>query len=444
MDNAVWILAGVAVGALGVWAALAARLSAATTRLAEAETRKAEAEAQRDQANARREEAEKARIDAERDLAVARAHFANWEKTKQELLDAAKAATVQTALDTSSKLIADHKRETEAAKAESEERVKKATAELAQRFDKAAGVIAALDGQVKRHDTELGTFHKALTTPGGIGQFTEVTLENALKAFGLRPEIDFFTQHHLPADPGRGALRPDAVIFLPRDGVLVVDCKASKHLTEIAAAEGTAGAAEAEKRFVESMNAHLRQLAAKDYAAALVQALERQGRKVDPDRVLTSMFLPTDGAVERLEKADPRFRERADAQRIVLAGPAGLRVLILLCKGEIDQARRAENYSAIVEATSALMEAAALAFEKAEKIEKGLKGAAEGFADFARSANRFLLPRMVKLAKLGVQPPKNRKLPAPLKPIEVLERADVIDVESEAVAPALEDKRGLN
>lgn len=444
MDIALWVLAGAAVGALGVWAVLAARLSAATTRLAEAESRRTEAEAEKAAALGRRDEAEKARIDAERDAAVARRDLANWEATKKEFMDAAKAATVQTALDTSSKLLADHKRETDAAKAETEERVKKATAALAERFDKAAGVIAALDGQVKRHDAELGTFHKALTTPGGIGQFAEVTLENALKAFGLRPEIDFLTQHHLPAEAGRGALRPDAVIFLPRDGVLVVDCKASKHLTDAAAAASGDGEALAEKRFAEAMGGHLKSLAAKDYAAAVIQALDRKGRKTDADRVFTCMFLPTDGAVERLEKADPRFRERADAQRIVVAGPAGLRVLILLCKGEIDQARRAENYSKIVEATASLMEAAALAFEKADKVEKGLKGAAEGFADFARSANRFLLPRMARLAQLGVQPAKNRKLPEPLKPIEVLERADVIDVESEPVPPALEDKRGLN
>jgi len=442
MDTWLWAAIGLGLGAGGVWAALAARQAALATRLAEAEKRRAEAEAARAAAEARRETAEAARIDAERDAAVARRDLANWDATKKEFLEAAKAATVQTALDTSSKLIADHKRETEAAKAEAEERVKKATLALAERFDKAAGVIAALDGQVKRHDASLGTFEKALTTPGGIGQFTELTLENALKAFGLRPGLDFATQHHLASDGGRGALRPDAVIFLPQDGVLVIDCKASKHLTEAAAADGTERAGEAERRFAEAMAAHLKALAAKDYASAVVQSLEKNGRKTDPGRVFTCMFLPTDGAVERLERADPKFRERADAARIVPAGPAGLRVLILLCKGEIDQARRAENNEKILEATAALMDAAILAIEKTAAVEKGLKGAADGFAEFARSANRFLLPRLRQLAKFGVQPGKGRRLPEPLKPIEVLERADVIEVESEIVAPALEDKRG--
>ena len=61
----------------------------------------------------------------------------------------------------------------------------------------------------------------------------ETVLENTLKSFGLTAGIDFVLQQTFGSEDG-SRLRPDAIVFLPADSVLVIDSKASKFLLELA------------------------------------------------------------------------------------------------------------------------------------------------------------------------------------------------------------------
>ena len=389
-----------------------------------------------------------ARLAAERELATLRQQLldgdrrvADFERLRAESLQAAQAAVLVTAQQLSSKLIDDHKRESAEAKRDSEERVRQASALVLKQMDEIAKAVQQLHGQVQEKGAVVDTLWRALSSPSGAGQVTEIGLANTLASFGLEPERDFVLQYATEDEEGR-RLRPDAVVFLPGNSVLVIDCKASKFLIDIARAEGGEAEAEAYRNLARSMNQHLRALAEKDYRSAILSAWRQSGREGEMARVLSVMYLANEAALERLNRADPDFMRKAREKDIIPAGPAGLHCVISLASAEINLLRRVESHQKIVETTRALLDGTAVMLGHAATLGRGLKTAAESFARLTASVNQRLLPRARNLAKLGVQP--NKPLPPNLpaysvhtQEAELLLEADAEPVETEPPLPRL-------
>lgn len=411
--------------------------AAAEAKLAQAHERIAALDAANAAARADREAAAQAVAQAERNAALAAQSVAemqkrvdDWETAKKQSQEAAKAAMLETATHLSTKLLEDHKRETEAAKKESQEKVQQAKEEFARHVSTIANTVAALNTLVTENRATVDTVVRALSTPAAAGQAAEIGLENALKSFGLERGRDFHMQHSITDAEGSRRLRPDAVVFLPSDSVLVVDSKASKFVFEIAAAEGTEEEDVAYARFSATMNQHLRALSDKDYRNAIVETYRRSGRSGDVRRVLNVMYVPQDSALERLKRADPEFARKASDSQIIPVGPAGLACMIGFARVEIDTGRQIENQEKIVAASQQLLDALSTALGHAMSIGSSIKGAADHFAKFAASVNQRLLPRARALPQLGVR--ANKQLPANLAAIQVvgLESQTTIDAEA--------------
>jgi len=375
------------------------------------------------------------RIVAETRLAEAERRMADFERLKPELVQAATAAALVTGQELSSKLLEDHKRENAEARKEAEARVKEHSASLVNQVNEIAKAVQELHGQLKDKSRTLDTLWRALSSPGGAGQIAEIGLANTLKSFGLELGRDFVLQQTTQDEEGR-KLRPDAVVFLPGDSVLVIDCKASKFLLDIGAAEGTEAEAEAYRNLARTMNLHLRALAEKDYASAVRGALRQAGRGDEIARRLSVMYLPNEAALEKLNRADPEFLAKARAAQIIPAGPAGLHCAVSLASAEINLMRQVENQSRIVEGAEALVDSIGIALGHAAQIGKNLKSAAESFSRFAGSVNQRVLPRARKLTALGLQPGKG--IPGNLPTYSVTgHEADLIEGEAEEVREEL-------
>lgn len=381
-----------------------------------------------------------ARSRAVTDLAVAREQLAqaerrggDYERLKQEMLDATKAAVLEPAQSLSSKLLDDYKRENAEAKKESETRLKELAQPLVEHATKLNEAVAALHGQIQDKGRTLDTVMRALSSPGGAGQIAEVGLANTLKSFGLEEGRDYVLQFQAPGESVGQRLRPDAVVFLPGDTVLVIDCKASKAVLEIAEAEGDAAEAAAYARLAATMNQHLRALASKDYQSAVLAAFRDAGRAGAVDRLLSVMYLPSEITLDKLCRADRDFRRKAQDVAIIPAGPGTLHAIVAFAASDIRRQRQAENQARIVETAGVLLDRVRIALEAAVKVGKGIEAAASSFADFANSVNRRLLPQASKLGKLGVQTPKS--LPPNVPAYEVRRLEDAIDGEAEEIAP---------
>ena len=387
-----------------------------------------------------------ARMAAERDLATARQlllagerRLADFELLKQEHLLATKAALLETGQQLSSKLLDDHKRESAEAKKDSEERVRQASADLVKHMGDLAKTVQQLSGQVQQKGETLDTLWRALSSPGGAGQLAEVGLANTLQSFGLEHGRDFLLQHTTEdAETGR-RLRPDAVVFLPGDSVLVIDCKASKFLVEIARAEGTAEEESAYRNLGRSMNQHLRALAEKDYKGAILNAWRLSGRREEIARIFSVMYLPNEAVLEKLHRADAEFMRKAQEKEIIPAGPAGLYCVISIASTEINILRQVDNQKRIVEMTQSLLDSLSVVLAHAASVGRGIRASAESFAKLTASVNQRFLPRARNLAKLGIRPAKELPANLPSYAVHSLEDA-VIDgdaelIESESAPP---------
>ena len=424
---------------LATRARMQAAMVAAGTRLAQAEQRADSLAQERDSCRRERDSAVAAHTAAERERAVAvqrladmEMRIADFERLKSESLKAAQAAILGTAQQLSSKLIEDHRRESAEAKKQGEAKLKETADHLLKQVEQITQSVAQLQGQVSEKGQVLDTVWRALTSPGGAGRFAEVGLANTLRSFGLEEGRDFMLQHTTQdADTGR-RLRPDAVVFLPGNSVLVIDSKASKFVVDIAEAEGTDGEDTAYQNLGRTMNTHLKALAEKDYRSAVGAVCRQSGREGELARVLSVMYLPNDAALEKLHRADPEFCRRAAQLQIIPAGPAGLACAIGFASVEISFARQIENQERIVERAQALLDSLAVMLGHAALVGKGIKSAADAYAKLTGSVNARVLPRGRELVRLGLRPDK--PLPAPLAAYQVMmTENDMIDGEAAAV-----------
>lgn len=397
----------------------------------------------RDQLDAARDEAaaaQAARLEAERAAAGLRSELAvksqAFEKLAETATMAARAAALESAAQMSNKLLADHKREAEAQKEESQKKVQQVTEGVVRQMTEVAQVVAATVAQQQKDNSRVDAIHRMLSHPGGAGRLAEIGLENTLKTFGLQPGVDFIMQYHVAGDGERGSLRPDAIVFLPGDAVLVVDSKASKLLLDLAEAEGEAAESSAQQQLAQRMTTHLRQLTAKDYGNAVLSAYRESKRGGNIKRSIVAMTLPNDAAVEKLRLAAPDFEQRAIASDVMLAGPSSLFALIAYSRMQIDTGRQAENLDKIVELVTKLTNNLAVSLSHVVTLNKSVKTAADALSNFSGSINRNVLPQIRQLAKYGIRPTK--AAPDQLARLNVSEPMDdVIEADVEDVTPQL-------
>ena len=328
-----------------------------------------------------------------------------WEEFKKQAEASAQAATVKAANEISNKLLNDHKRENEAAKKDSEKRVQETTKQLTEQLTGVVKSVAALDSQVKSTDQTMQVVYRALSAPSSAGHAAETVLENTLKAFGLSEGRDYSLQHTVDDGEGRKK-RPDALVFMPGDSLLVIDAKASKHLLELAQAEEDGADLEAiHARFRSTMSKHLKDLKTRDYS----NAIRQQYRELDQDRevrqVTTFMFLPNDGAVEKLLEVDPGIAHQAAASEIILGGPSSLWAAIGVASMRVKFAKSQENQQKIVDEVEKLINAVATMAEHGSKVGRGLKSAISAYDNLAASINRNILPKAGHMVGLGVAQP---------------------------------------
>ncbi len=356
----------------------------------------------------------------------------NWEKQKKEFMDASTAAVLESANKLSSKLLQDHKGESEADRKAREEQFGKITNDVMGNFRKLTEKVDEVSGRMKTQENVVTTLNRALTEPAKIGRKAEISLENHLKALRLTEGRDYLLQHSF--DSAEGKLRPDAVVFLPDNYVLVIDSKTSVFLTDLETAQDEEEyQALLHQNIKSSMKSHLQSLSSKDYQAAVRKGVISSERNFEPNKVITLMWLMSDGLLERIHRAEPSFLLGASNQGITVVGPSGLNSALTIASARISTQIQNENQSVIVKETENLLETIGVALDHAEKAGRNLKTAYNAFDSFAGSVNRRLLPKAAHLIKLGVNSPAKGFKSLPRNPD--MEAIDIAD-ESEASLPA--------
>jgi DNA recombination protein RmuC len=316
------------------------------------------------------------------------------EKIKEDLVAFNKAETSKVINDSINQLLNNFRDENTHNKKLTEDNVSKITNDIQTKFQTVFERMKSLDDDVRKSYKNFDDIKNSLLSPAGAGNLSEITLANIFRASNLIEGKDYEMQFSVINDEVN--LRPDAIVYLPNNNILVVDSKASKFFLQ-AEIEGDALRKETIKSELKnSMNNHLKALTKKDYAKAVTEKLG------DVNIVRTLMFLPTESAIEKLDAIDKNFMANAWKEGINPVGPSGLVNILQNSKMIIDVSGQKENYQKIMSEVKALISHVSKVQEHAEGVGKNLNQAMKKYNDFAGSFNSRFLSKVKAVSKLGL------------------------------------------
>ena len=230
------------------------------------------------------------------------------------------------------------------------------------------------------------------------GAWGEMILARILEESGLEAGIHYDLQASMTDDDGR-RWRPDCVVRMPQERVLVIDSKVSLLAYEEAvnATDDTTRKA-ALARHVASLRAHVRGLSDKGY-----QQLEAG----TVDYVL--MFIPIEGAFSDALRADPALARDAIEARVGLATPTTLMLTLRTVDHIWTVDRRERNAVEIANRAGALYDKVAGFAESMTDVGRALDRASDAHAEAMNRLTRGrgnVLRQVEMLRELGARAQK--------------------------------------
>ena len=293
-----------------------------------------------------------------------------------------------------------------------EENIQKITQNLYRNFENILNKVSSLDDDVKKSNQDISLTKNALLNPSGAGKTAEITLENILKFSGLKEKSsvndtgDYILQSHFFSSENI-AKKPDALVFLPGNHIVIIDSKSSIFFLELQKAKEAENLDLQEStkiKLKETMRKHLDDLKKRKYA----EAKEFDDLKNNHQNSIftTVMFLQTEKMLEIVGEIDENFEQKALDLGIWVLTPIGLYNLLAQGKLTINRIKQQENIEELRVEVKKLIEAIATMFNKAADIGKATSKAVKSYNEFASTFNQRFLVRVNNLNKLGIESDK--------------------------------------
>jgi DNA recombination protein RmuC len=255
--------------------------------------------------------------------------------------------------------------------------------------------------------SETGRLVSALRRPEQRGRWGEMQLRNVVELAGMTEHCDFCEQAQTDDPSTRD--RPDMIVRLPGDAVIVVDSKVSldAYLNSIQPDCDRAAELQRHARQVEN---HVRKLASTTYW----NQFERTPK-------LVVMFMPLESALMASLEVKPDLHADAMRQNVLIATPTLLVATLRAIAYGWQQEAIALNARQIAATASELYDRLRTFTEHFTRIGKGLEAANKCYNAAVGSLERNLLPGARKMRDL--QATTDGEIEAPLQ-IEI----DVRDI----------------
>ncbi|MCY3733830.1 MAG: DNA recombination protein RmuC [Chloroflexi bacterium] len=252
-------------------------------------------------------------------------------------------------------------------------------------------MIAGTGRQLNELNLTTTGLRRALSAPQQRGRWGELTLERVLEVSGMLEHVSYERQPHTPGEDG--AVRPDAIIHMPRELTVPVDAKAplSSYLEAHDAADDSQQRAALEQH-ARSLMGHARQLGSKSYAEAI------EGHS--PDFVV--LFLPAETILDAAMTAQPSIWEDAWTRHRVLIATPGLLIALLRTIGVAWQQEEIQrNAQDIADAAKLLYERLGTFTKHVDGVGGALDRAVKAYNDSVGSLERRVLPQARRMEELG-------------------------------------------
>lgn len=261
-----------------------------------------------------------------------------------------------------------------------------------EQFGSLRAVLARVEGETQDLGRATASLAGSLRSSTVRGAWGEVQLRRVLEVSGMLPRCDLDEQVSAISRHGHG-VRPDVVVRLPGEKVIVIDAKAPMTAFLDAQAEdigddergGLLG------QHATGLRRHVDGLAAKDYWSAF---------SASPEFVVC--FVPSDAMLAAALAAQPSLHEHALGRRVALVGPASLLALLRTVAFTWQQDSVATSASELLEVGSELYRRLATLGGHTSKLGRSLTSSVEAYNAMVGALESRVLVTARRMQQLGL------------------------------------------
>jgi DNA recombination protein RmuC len=280
-------------------------------------------------------------------------------------------------------------------------------------------VVNAMKDQHVQLQHQTSALAQALRAPTQRGQWGEMQLKRVLEFSGLLEGIHYSRQASAQTDT-RG-IRPDILVQLPPDKVLLIDAKVPMH-NYLSAMQNDVS--DTDKNILLTKHAndfknHIKTLSGKEYTSGFNSF----------DWVI--MFVPLDGLIQMAMDKQPDLVEYAWNMNVILATPTNLLGLMRTVSYAHDQFKINESAKEIAKIGETIYKRISIFAKHMGSVGKSLDGAMDSYNKAIGSLERNVLSSLRQVKTLGIAT-SEEDLPA-LKALEEMPRKitapELVDIE---------------
>jgi DNA recombination protein RmuC len=269
-------------------------------------------------------------------------------------------------------------------------------------------LVNAMKDQHVQLQNQTSSLAQALRAPTSRGQWGEMQLKRVLEFSGLLEGIHYTKQASSQTD--KSGIRPDVMVHLPPDKVLLIDAKVPMH-SYLSAMQNDVS--DTDKNILLAKHAmdlkgHIKTLSNKNYASGFNSF----------DWVI--MFVPLDGIIQMAMEKEPDLVEYAWNMNVILATPTNLLGLMRTVAYAHDQFKVNENAKEIAKIGETLYKRVSVFADHMMKMGRSLDGALDSYNKAIGSLERNVLSSLRQVKTLGVATSES-DLPA-MKALEEMPR----------------------
>lgn len=242
--------------------------------------------------------------------------------------------------------------------------------------------------------------------PRTRGRWGETTLKRVVEMTGMTPYCDFTEQYSVTAEDGSGRKQPDMVVTLPGERIVAIDSKVSLNdWLDATETDDDTVRAQALSRHGDAIWNHVRQLSAKDYAAAL-----RKDGAMD----FVVMFIPHDSFFAAAIESRPTLFEDAFQKDVLIATPATLIAILKSIAQSWRQQKASENARHVADLAQDLYESLQRTGGYLQTLGKSLGKSVGDYNKLVGNLESRVLPRARKFADYEMPGTEKALEPSPI------------------------------
>lgn len=251
--------------------------------------------------------------------------------------------------------------------------------------------IKNLKEGVVRLASDASDLTAALKSPSGSGSWGELQLQNVIELAGMLEYCDFLTQETIQGDQGQQ--RPDVIVSMPGEKIVVIDAKAP--MDAFLAAQAAKDEEERKAhldRHAEKVKGHVTTLRTRNYQAQFDRT---------PDLVV--MFVPSEGIYQAALSANPELLEFGLSENVLIATPTTLIALLKAIHYGWRQEQIARSAEDIARIGKEIHKRVITFSEHLRKVGKQLGSASKSYNDAIGSYEGMLVPKLREIEQAGAE-----------------------------------------